>query len=82
MATKAAKRPIGKVFMTGRSQAVRIPKEYRLKCDEVTIERAGNQLILTPRYRSWKEYFEKAPRLSDDFPNDIADYPAEPVEPF
>lgn len=60
-----------KVFTTGRSQAVRIPKDYRFDCDEVTVERDGDRLILTPKrvqqYKSWADYFENAPRLDDDF---------------
>lgn len=37
-----------KVFMSGRSQAVRLPKEFRFDCDEVTIERDGDAVILRP----------------------------------
>ncbi len=68
-----------KVFTTGRSQAVRIPKDYRFDCDEVTVERDGDRLILTPKrirkYKSWADYFANAPRLDDDFPSDIPDFP-------
>jgi antitoxin VapB len=37
-----------KVFMSGRSQAVRIPKKYRFQGSEVTIRKRGNELILSP----------------------------------
>lgn len=37
-----------KVFKTGRSQAVRIPRKYRLTGSEVEITRDGDRLILTP----------------------------------
>lgn len=37
-----------KVFMSGRSQAVRIPKEFRLDATEVAIRRQGDALILEP----------------------------------
>lgn len=37
-----------KVFLSGRSQAVRIPKEYRFEESEVFINRIGDALILTP----------------------------------
>ena len=37
-----------KIFMTGRSQAVRIPKKYRFNTDEVEIRRQGNSIILSP----------------------------------
>lgn len=38
----------GKLFMHGRSQAVRLPKEYRLPGDEVRVSRVGNRVILEP----------------------------------
>jgi antitoxin VapB len=72
---KRKKRAVAKVFATGRRQAVRIPKDYRFKCDEVLIEREGERLILTPRPKSWREYFAHATRLDPDFPDDIADAP-------
>lgn len=60
-----------KVFTTGRSQAVRIPKDFRFDCAEVTVERDGERLILTPKrrrkYKDWADYVANAPRLSADF---------------
>jgi len=47
-----------KVFMSGRSQAVRLPKEYRFDGDEVLIKRIGNGVVLLPRTRSWDTLFE------------------------
>jgi len=35
-----------KVFWSGRSQAIRLPKEFRVATDEVSIKRRGNTLIL------------------------------------
>ncbi len=56
-----------KVFTTGRSQAVRIPKEYRFNVDEVFINKIGDAVILTP-IRSLAEAFDRgAAMLSDDF---------------
>lgn len=37
-----------KVFWTGRSQAVRLPKEYRLEADEVSIRKDGSRLVIEP----------------------------------
>jgi antitoxin VapB len=76
------KREIAKVFKTGRSQAVRIPKRFRFATAEVLIERDGEKVILTPRPRSWKEYFATAPRLPADFPRRIRDRRPEKVEPL
>jgi antitoxin VapB len=38
-----------KIFKHGGSQAVRLPKEFRFEGTEVTIERRGNQVVLTPK---------------------------------
>ncbi len=73
------KRQIAKVFGSGHSQAVRIPKEYRLDCDEAFIEREGKRIVLTPRLQPWKEYFANAPRLPADYPDTIPDSPPEEV---
>lgn len=40
---------IAKVFTTGRSQAVRLPKEFRFDTKEVTIERQGDAVVLRPK---------------------------------
>ncbi len=76
---------VAKVFRNGRSQAVRIPKEFRLDTDEVLIERKGEKLILTPRkprpWKTWKEYFATLDPISDDFvaPEDT---PIKPTKGF
>ncbi|MFZ0890735.1 MAG: type II toxin-antitoxin system VapB family antitoxin [Candidatus Binataceae bacterium] len=82
MAKRASKRSTAKVFMTGRSQAVRIPKEFRFSCDEVLIERAGERVILTPRPKSWRDYFARAANFTDDYPDSIEDRPAQEREGF
>ena len=80
MANKTVKRATAKVFTTGRSQAIRIPKAYRFTCDEVLIERDGERVILTPRPRTWREYFARASRFGDDYPEHLADPPPEERE--
>jgi antitoxin VapB len=66
-------RTTAKVFVSGRSQAVRIPKKFRFKTDEVFIEREGDNIILTPKPKSWGQYFAKGKRFSTDFPDNIED---------
>jgi virulence-associated protein VagC len=44
-----------KVFMSGRSQAVRLPQAYRFNCDTVMIRRRGQSLLLTPVAATWDE---------------------------
>lgn len=46
--TLARKPATGKIFMHGRSQAVRLPKEFRLEGSEVRVSRLGNKLVLEP----------------------------------
>jgi antitoxin VapB len=43
-----------KVFWSGRSQAVRLPKEYRFGTSEVRIRRHGNLVILEPAPNNWE----------------------------
>ncbi|MBI5782863.1 MAG: antitoxin [Gammaproteobacteria bacterium] len=62
------KRTTAKVFATGRSQAVRLPKPFRFGTDEVFIEQHGRQVILTPKPKSWQQYFSEGRRFSADFP--------------
>jgi antitoxin VapB len=45
-----------KLFRNGRSQAVRLPKEFRFEGDEVRIRRVGNGVLLEPKVmdvRAW-----------------------------
>lgn len=44
---------VAKVFWSGRSQAVRLPKEFRFETGEVSIKRRGNALIIEPIPQSW-----------------------------
>lgn len=75
-------RDIAKVFMTGRSQAVRLPKKFRFDCDEVYVTREADKVILTPKPRAWSEYFATAKRFSEDYPEHIEDLPQESRESF
>ena len=56
-----------KIFKSGNSQAVRIPKEFRLEGDEVDIERSGDALILRPRKRSWASLRKSLAKFTEDF---------------
>jgi len=40
---------IAKIFRSGNSQAVRLPKEFRISDDEVFIKKAGDNLVLIPK---------------------------------
>ena len=60
-------RRIARVFMTGRSQAVRLPKEFRFDTDRVVIRREGRNVVLSPIYKDWDDYLENGARFTDDF---------------
>ena len=51
-----------KVFTTGRSQAVRLPKAFRFDTNEVTIEKVGNAVVLRPKqtHDEWWAQMESA----------------------
>ena len=53
--------------MTGNSQAVRLPQEFRFNADKVAIRREGGNVILSPPYKDWAGYLERAPRVGEDF---------------
>ena len=69
-----------KVFMTNRSQAVRLPKDFQFSTNEVFIRKAGDDVILSPRPRDWISYLESAPVASDAFLTDIEDLPVQERE--
>lgn len=55
-----------KIFMNGRSQAVRLPKEFRFSGDEVSIRREGAAVILEPvAKRKWAKGFFRSIRIDD-----------------
>ncbi|HKC23813.1 MAG TPA: type II toxin-antitoxin system VapB family antitoxin [Thermoanaerobaculia bacterium] len=60
---------IAKLFWNGRSQAVRLPKDFRFDGTEVRVERDGDKVILepVPRRRWPKGYFESWGRVPSDF---------------
>ena len=56
-----------KIFTTGRSQAVRLPKAYRFDTKEVTIERQGDAVILRPKFQSKEEWWANMEKILDGF---------------
>ena len=58
-----------RVFWSGRSQAVRLPKEFRFDADEVRIRRRGAAVILEPIPKDWSWLDALAARgpLDEDF---------------
>jgi antitoxin VapB len=59
---------IAKLFATGGSQAVRLPKEFSFpEAEEVYIHRCGNKVILEPIHYSWAPLLKGIEMLPDDF---------------
>ena len=56
-----------KLFMNGRSQAVRLPAEFRFSGREVLIERQGDAVILRPKPVGWDDFFARPPGVPADF---------------
>jgi antitoxin VapB len=60
---------IAKLFQNGRSQAVRLPKEFRFEGDRVRIRRVGQAVLLEPLVLDPKEMFRRLDELnSHPFP--------------
>ena len=72
---------IAKVFRSGNSQAVRLPKDFRFDVDEVEVSREGDALILRPKRgvgQRWASLRAAIARgVSDDF---LAEGRAQPGE--
>ena len=66
---------IAKVFTSGNSQAVRLPRKYKVKAKEMYIRREGDTLVLTPRPTSWAGFMEGCEPLSEDFSTEGAPLP-------
>ena len=56
-----------KVFTTGRSQAVRLPKAFRFATSEVTIERQGDAVILRPKVQTKEEWWDEMEQILTGF---------------
>jgi antitoxin VapB len=55
-----------KIFKAGRSQAVRLPKEFRFEGKEVRIRRVGNGVLLEPMQLDPKKWLTEFERLRSD----------------
>ena len=68
-----------KVFWSGRSQAVRLPRAFRVDSREVRIRRRGRAIVLEPVPDSWEWLDALAGELDDDFLSAVREQP-EPAE--
>jgi antitoxin VapB len=75
---------ITKLFLSNRSQAVRIPADLRLpdSVKEVEVRACGQERIIAPVGRSWDSFFQEGPAVSDDFLVERAGQEQAEREPF
>jgi antitoxin VapB len=70
-----------KVFWSGRSQAVRLPREFRFDAEEVRIRRHGNAVILEPLAHDWVWLDALIGAVDEDFVRATEEKPAEQDRP-
>ena len=70
-----------KLFWTGRSQAVRLPKSFRIDAEEVRIRRHGSSIVLEPVAQDWGWLDVLSGTMSDDFMADGREQPDEQQRP-
>ncbi len=56
-----------KLFQNGKSQAVRLPKEFRFLGKLVYLKRMGDAVILLPYNKPWQSLVDSLSLFSDDF---------------
>lgn len=56
-----------KIFESGRSQAVRLPKQYRFEESEVFIKKLGNMVIMMPKDKVWGTFLDGINGFTNDF---------------
>jgi len=61
---------IAHTFMTGRSQAIRLPMEYRLPDEDIIINRVGDTITLTPASKMRESFLHALDSFTDDYMED------------
>lgn len=59
-----------KLFQNGRSQAVRLPKDFQFIGEEVFIQKHGDAVLLIPHEKAWEVFMEGLSGFSEDFMKD------------
>ncbi|NTG49901.1 antitoxin [Agrobacterium rhizogenes] len=70
-----------KIFWSGRSQAVRLPKEFRFDTDVVRIRRQGQAIILEPIVEDWDWLETVTGPVDQDFAEAATEQPVEQERP-
>ena len=56
-----------KLFENGKSQAVRLPKKFRMPGTEVVVQRLGHAIMLVPKEDVWETFMSGINSFTDDF---------------
>lgn len=70
-----------KIFWSGRSQAVRLPKEFRFQSNEVRIRRRGSAVILEPIGDDWAWLDAIVGSVDEDFAKAVNEQPKQQKRP-
>jgi antitoxin VapB len=70
-----------KIFWSGRSQAVRLPKDFRFDAEKVRIRRHGNAVILEPVTEDWAWLDAATGKLDEDFVSSANEQPEQQGRP-
>jgi antitoxin VapB len=70
-----------KIFWSGRSQAVRLPKDFRFQGEEVRIRRHGSAVILEPMAEDWAWLDAIVSKLDEDFVQAANEQPEQQERP-
>ncbi len=71
-----------KIFLNGRSQAVRLPKEFRFSENDVFIKKIGKMVVLLPKDDPWSSLVNSLDQFTDDFMDNRDQPPQNSLEQF
>jgi antitoxin VapB len=71
-----------KLFQSGNSQAIRLPKAYRLPGKKVYLKRVGNAIMVLPEDSAWQPMLDSLSKFSSDFMKDREQPPQQEREEY
>jgi antitoxin VapB len=71
-----------KIFINGRSQAVRLPKNCRFSGNDVFVKKIGNMVVLIPKDDPWSSLVNSLNQFTDDFMDERTQPSQKPRETF
>ena len=71
-----------KIFKSGNSQAIRLPKKYAIEGKEVIIKKVGRVVVLVPKDDPWETFWGSLDMFSNDFMDERDQLPPQERESF